>query len=913
MRLRFPRGRARLVLSAVLAALLVPAAVSAAGANHGQVTPSVQLPSASSGGVKGGQAPDIYLVQLTAGADTFRQQAKAVGLKYTERYAYKSLFKGVSVRIAPTDVGKLAGIASVSHVYPAHYYTLGPLTNADPELATAIQMTGADLAQQEGYTGKGVKVAIMDTGIDLDHPDLGGDGVAGGTHVNSRVVSQWDFVGDAYNADPESASYDPVPNPDPVADDCNGHGTHVAGIVGADKVSGANGALGVAPDVAFGAYRVFGCDGSVTDDVMLAAMERIKADGADVLNMSIGDAFNNWAGSPTAAASDALVDAGIVVVASIGNSGANGVYSAGAPGVGDKVIGVASYDNSHVRAPGFTLADGTAIPYTDSTSGSATIPDPPNPPTSGTFTIKQTAEAAAVGLVPPSTFPGGTTFPDGCAPLPAGYFAGTVALVRRGSCSFTQKAQNAEAAGALALVLYNHSAGGLTPLVAATPQVGIPVVIVSKTDGELLHNRLLSGPVQITWQSSVLAVNPTGGLISGFSSYGTEAELNLKPDIGAPGGFIRSSYPLEKGGYATISGTSMASPHVAGAAALLKQAHPSLPAARFRDVLENSADPAVWSLNPPLGLLDNVHRQGAGMVDIDDAIDATTTIAPGKLSLGESQAGPASRTLTVQNDASSARTYDLDHVEAIGTSGTFPADMEFWLPDTQVVFSSPSVTVPAHGSATVNVTITADPNEDNLPTGGLYGGYLVFQDHDNMDNVFTVPYAGFKGDYQSIVAIPNAPVIGKLRAPFVKAPQIYDAAPANEVWTLQSPDEIPNVLIHFDHQVRHLELQVVDAATGKPVHSDFSNFLERDFVARNGLRPPAGGPYNTDANNDDVTAFAWDGTRMHDNGAGTPDHRKVVPDGSYKIVVKALKARGNANTPADWETWTSPTITIDRP
>ena len=143
--------------------------------------------------------------------------------------------------------------------------------------------------------------------------------------------------------------------------------------------------------------------------------------------------------------------------------------------------------------------------------------------------------------------------------------------------------------------------------------------------------------------------------------------------------------------------------------------------------------------------------------------------------------------------------------------------------------------------------------------------------------------------------------------------QIFDAAPANEVWTLQSPDEIPNVLIHFDHQVRHLELQVVDAATGKPVHPVFSNYLERDFVARSGLRPPAGGPYNTDANNDDVTAFPWDGTRMHDNGNGTPDHRKVVPDGSYKIVVKALKAGGDARNPNHWETWTTPTIKIDRP
>ena len=177
-----------------------------------------------------------------------------------------------------------------------------------------------------------------------------------------------------------------------------------------------------------------------------------------------------------------------------------------------------------------------------------------------------------------------------------------------------------------------------------------------------------------------------------------------------------------------------------------------------------------------------------------------------------------------------------------------------------------------------------------------------------------MPYAGFKGDYQSIVAIPTAPVIGKLHAPFVKAPaDLRRWLRPTEVWTLQSPDEIPNVLIHFDHQVRHLELQVVDAATGTPVHPVFSNVLERDFLARNGLRPPADGPYNTDANNDDVTAFPWDGTRMHDNGNGTPDHRKVVPDGSYKIVVKALKAGGDPKNPAHWETWTTPTITIDRP
>jgi subtilisin family serine protease len=918
MRLRIPRGRTLVGVLALLTALAVPAAaVSAASPGHGRLTPSAERPTPASGGIKAGQAPDLYLVGLSGSADTFRKEAKDAGLNYSQRFAYTSLFKGVSVRINRKDVGKLEGIASVTHVYPVHYYTLGPTITADPELATAIQMTGADLAQDAGWDGAGVKVAVMDTGIDVDHPDLGGDGNSAAPHPfpNSRIVGGFDFVGDAYNADPESATYNPVATPDAVPDDCNGHGTHVAGIVGADKASGVNGALGVAPEVSFGAYRVFGCDGSTTDDVMIAAMERIRADGMHVLNMSIGDAFNNWAGSPTSAAADALVDAGIVVVASIGNSGDNGIYSAGAPGVGNKVIGVASFDNSHVRAPGITLSgDDFAIAITDSTAA-AGFPEPPSPPTSGTSPIKQTALGASFGEIPPASFPlappAGPGLADGCDPFPDGFFTGQVALIQRGICTFTVKAQNAQAAGAVAVVLFNNQAGGVIPQIQGV--VGIPVVMISRLAGIEIHNRLLDGPVSITWHASVAVENPSGGLISGFSSYGTDAELTLKPDLGAPGGFIRSTYPLEEGGYVTISGTSMASPHVAGAAALLRQARPSLPAARFRDVLQNSADPHSWFGIPNGPFLESVHSQGAGMLDVDDAIAATTTIVPGKLSLGESHAGPATRSVTLTNNSNASVTYDLFSVEAVGTGPeTFPP-LSFWLPETDVDFSSDSVTVPAGGSATVSVTITADPLEDNIPTGGLYGGYLVFQDRSNADRIFTVPYAGYKGDYQSIVAIPTPPVIGKLNPPFIAGQQIYTKAAANEEWTLQSPDEIPNILIHFDHQVRHLELQVVDAATNKPLHPVFSNVLERDFLARNAIRGPVDGPYNVNPNDDDVTAFPWDGSRMHDNGNGTADHRKTVPDGSYKIIVKALKAGGTASNPAHWETHTSPTITINRP
>ncbi len=151
-------------------------------------------------------------------------------------------------------------------------------------------MTGADYAQNTlGFTGKGVKVAVMDTGIDYHHPDLGGCFGAG-----CRVAFGYDLVGDAFNADSSSPTFNPVPTPDNDPDDCAGHGTHVAGIVGANGV-----VKGVAPDVTFGAYRVFGCNGSTTADVMIAAMELALADGMQVLNMSIGASFQ-WPQYPTA-------------------------------------------------------------------------------------------------------------------------------------------------------------------------------------------------------------------------------------------------------------------------------------------------------------------------------------------------------------------------------------------------------------------------------------------------------------------------------------------------------------------------------------------------------------------------------------------------------------------------------------
>ncbi|MGY3267038.1 S8 family serine peptidase [Lysobacter sp. HA35] len=802
--------------------------------------------------------------QLSSEKQSFRNAARSAGVKYIENYAFDNLFNGFSITVSRAQLGTIARMPGVKAVYPVQTVKMPdstPGSQYNPDLYTALQMTGADIAQNSlGLDGTGVRVAVMDTGIDIDHPAFGGGGVNGGTPFPSaRVIAGWDFVGDAYNADPSSAAYNPVPTPDARPDDCAGHGTHVAGIIGA------NGSVkGVAPKVSFGAYRVFGCSGSTTDDVMLAAMERAQADRMQVLNMSIGSAFD-WPQSPTAKAASRLVDHGMVVVASAGNDAATGMYSLGAPSVGDKVIGVASYDNIGIAQPAFQVSPDNAKVGFNAATGA------PPPPSSGTGVLARTGTTSSTS--------------DACSALPANSLAGKVALIRRGTCSFYIKATNAQAAGAVGVLLYNNVAGALNPTVAGSPSVNIPTVGISAADGALLDGRIASGTTQITWGDfHVSQPNPTGGLISSFSSWGLSPDLTLKPDIGAPGGSIYSTFPLELGGYASLSGTSMSSPHVAGAAALLLQALPRTPAQAVRSILQNTAQPSTWSGAPGGPYIEATHRAGAGMLHIDRAIVEATRVEPGKLSLGEGQAGPQTRTLTLSNNGSTPVTYAMSAVQSVGTFGSTFAPQYFIGGGVAANFSAPSVTVAPHGTASVNVTIT--PAQTGIGyDGGIYGGYVVMTPNDG-SSTLRVPFAGYIGDYQARqVLVPTAngfPWLAKLTG------SSYFNQPSGAAYTMAGND-IPFFLIHFDHQSAAIRMDVFDADSGRSWHSAFST----QFFGRNSS---ATGFY----------AFSWDGTTTQGGRAYT------VPNGRYTVLLQVLKANGDSSNPAHWETWRSPVITVAR-
>jgi subtilisin family serine protease len=801
---------------------------------------------------------------LRAERDNFRAQARANGVRFSERFEFSDLWNGLSVQASPAEAAKLRRIPGVRAVWPVMTIAVPEPVRGDSglDMITAITQTQVNLAQSTlGLSGRGIKVGIIDSGIDLEHPDFAG-----------RIRYGFDFVGDAFNAaDPNNNIPIPQPGPGsrPGGDDCNGHGTHVAGI------TGANGTVrGVAPEVILGAYRVFGCQGSTTSDVIIAALEMAYRDGMDVVNMSLGAAFQ-WPQFPTAVVSNRLVRRGVVVVASAGNNAADGAFSLGAPGLGADVIGVASFDNIAVFLNRFTISpDDHPIGYGPATAA-------PAPPTTGSLPMARTGTP--------------TSAADACAALPPGSLSGQAALIRRGGCAFHVKALNAQNAGAAAVVLYNNVPGRFAPTVAGTPAITIPVVAVSDSEGVLINNRIAAGPVTLTWTDQRGSFhNPTGNLISSFSSIGLSPDLSLKPDLGAPGGLIFSTYPLELGGFATLSGTSMSSPHVAGMVALYLQARPGTPASEMRTILQNTSDPKLLSVAPATGLLDIVHRQGAGMAQMMDALNSTTRVTPGRLSLGEIESGSVTRSISIRNLGSSSETYSLSHTPAPATTGTFT--VRYFHAPALVTFSSTSVTVAPGGSASVNLTVTPNPGLADL---AQFGGYVVVRNSEGA-TVARVPYAGFKGDYQRIVALAPTtagfPWLARLDG------DSYVRQTEPSTFTLQGND-MPFFLIHLAHQVSRLQFEVLHASNNRPVHPVFNRFVDLELVGRN--RTPTG-----------FFAFAWDGTRIHSNmdrGNSPNSLFKTVPNGSYVVRIRVLKALGNENNPAHWESWTSPVITLARP
>lgn len=479
----------------------------------------------------------------------------------------------------------------------------------------------------------------------------------------------------------------------------------------------------------------------------------------------------------------------------------------------------------------------------------------PAPPTAG-----QSAEVIYAGL--------GTSDQDFLNPDGSSRVAGKVALISRGAISFREKSIRAQQHGAIQVIIHN-SRDGFFQGTMGEPGDYIPTLSISQADGLRLRSLMEQGPVTLTWTEGVYQFpNELAGYISGFSSWGPSPDLALKPDLTAPGGSIYSTYPLARGGYTSLSGTSMAAPHVAGGAALIIQARgaelarmgPKERQETVRALLMNTAQPQRMGGS---GDLYPVHRQGAGTIDLRRAVDATQRITPDKLSLGEMEGVlEADRTIRIKNSGSTTQFYTFELIGEGASLDAFPALLRL-RPGQQ---------------AQVQLTIRIDPA---MPDGLFYGWVAVRNARG--DRVAQIPYIGYKGDYQAESALDpldyDLPWLARLSDGYLYPVDSMDLYP-----DCGCEEGVAFLVFSLRRQVRELRVEVVEAETGRRMGSAF----RADYY------PHTGG---------EIDWVIFD---------GTTDVGRRIPAGTYLLRLMALRPLGDRQNPEHWDVWTSGPITLHR-
>ncbi|OKJ71494.1 S8 family serine peptidase [Streptomyces sp. CB02460] len=533
--------------------------------------------------------------------DMFKNRARTAAAPEPGR-TYTHSFDGVSLRLPGDRVAELLDNDEVTAVWPdTTVKALDRPAPADgggtPGPSGTTGDDGVARLHAEGITGKGVKVGIIDTGIDYHHPDL-----------EAAYKGGYDFVDD--DADPMETTYADW-KASGQAETNQGsayyteHGTHVAGIVaGRGDTSKERAAHGVAPGASVYAYRVLGPYGSGRTSDIMAAMDRAADDGMDVVNMSLGAAVNDPM-SPQAIAADNLVLAGISTVIAAGNSGP-GANTLGTPGAAALPLTVGAHDEpttlpEYRIGTGATTATGRLLaqPFGDA------LPEL----TAGTYPVADVGTGTAAGYSGKDV-------------------KGRAVLVKRGGITLDEKVRRAAAMGAVAVLLVNDNAdeGHIPNYIGESPAY-VPAFSLTAAEGAALAAGTADATARVTFTESGTFVLGSGGLAD-FSSrgpaYGTGA---IKPEVTAPGVSVLSSVPADtvapetgdySAAYARLSGTSMASPYVAGAAALLLQHDHRLTPDGVKAALMNTARPMPGKVS--------VFDAGAGAVDPYAAVHTETSL-----------------------------------------------------------------------------------------------------------------------------------------------------------------------------------------------------------------------------------------------------------------------------------------------
>lgn len=590
-----------------------------------------------------------YANHLTKEQNNFSSAlSKTVPNAKVERH-FQTLFNGVTVVGQGLTAEKLAQMPGVKSVYPETMYEIS--MDASHRIINTQAMWDAVSGMENA--GKGVKVAVIDGGIRPENPmfaDAGFTAPSGNLPSddycstvdasfcnNKLIVARWSQPTFPVCADEYMS---------PLG--FGGHGTHVAGTAVGNKVSTTFKEIpvelsGVAPAAYLMVYKALyskaDCTGGSGSNIMLMeALEHAVNDGADVINNSWGGgAGGDPASSPYKTMFEAAEAAGVVVVTAAGNDG-NGPQTIGCPACIESGITVANTTTGRFFANSFNAGgdDLLAIPSSDAVlSEDITAP-----------------VIAAVNLDAENA--------NGCDAFAADSFKDGIALISRGTCNFSLKATNAKAAGAKALVVYNNAAGA--PTTMSMPGEPFPAVMITKDAGlaviEAMGDTVTTGT--IVSKTKRIMVSELADNLNSTSSRGPDGNQNiLKPDIAAPGTNILSAFSPDDGGedFNMISGTSMASPHVAGAAALMSQLHPEWSANDIKTALTSTAkfegildDDAVTPATP--------FDMGAGRMDLDAAAKAVLTFDKPSIA-SDSCVGPCTFTRTVYNKSDATTSWSL--------------------------------------------------------------------------------------------------------------------------------------------------------------------------------------------------------------------------------------------------------------